>query len=106
MPIEMDDLAAAAAWSDTNFSLGLRSGGNLPADMDLRQRSNLVHLEQQLHGEWGLGQNCILSWCIHEAGVLLLVVPHYAVAEYTAAPDAGEPPQWRVSERFIMDLIS
>jgi len=79
---------------------------DLPADMDLRQRSNLVQLEKQLHREWGLGQNCILSWSVHDDGALLLVVPHYAVAEYTAMPPAGEPRQWRVSERFIMDLIS
>src|SRR6056297_2852382 len=78
----------------------------LPPDMDLRQRSNLVQLEQRLHREWGLGQNCILNWCIHDDGVLLLVVPHYAVAEYTAMPAPGEPHRWRVSERFIMDLIS
>jgi hypothetical protein len=79
---------------------------DLPPDMDLRQRSNLVQLEQRLHREWGLGQNCILNWCIHDDGVLLLVVPHYAVAEYTAMPAPGEPRRWRVSERFIMDLIS
>ena len=79
---------------------------DLPPDMDLRQRSNLVHLEKRLHGEWGLGQNCILNWSVHEDGVLLLVVPHYAVAEYTAMPAPGEPRRWRVSERFIMDLIS
>lgn len=79
---------------------------DLPADMDLRQRSKLVQLETHLHREWGLGQNCILSWSPHEEGVSLLVVPHYAVAEYTAVPDPKEPRQWRVSERFIMDLIS
>ncbi len=79
---------------------------DLPSDMDLRQRSNLVQLENELHRAWGLGQNCILSWCPHPLGVGLLVVPHYAVAEYTAVPDSTSPATWRVSERFIMDLIS
>jgi hypothetical protein len=101
-----DDYSMADPGTAGTGPLHIGSLPDLPRDMDLRQRSNLVHLEQRLHREWGLGQNCILSWCVHEAGVLLLVVPHYAVAEYTAAPAAGDPPQWRVSERFIMDLIS
>lgn len=74
--------------------------------MGLRQRSNLVHLERCLHDHWSLGQNSILSWAPLDDGLLILVVPHYAIAEYTAAPtDDPRLPQ-RVSATFITELIS
>ncbi len=102
--------------ADDQWRGGRRSRGNstlyanplsdLTADMDLRQRSNLVQLESCLHREWGLGQNCILSWAPIEDGVLLLVVPHYAVAEYSAMHSRPAERGWHVSERFIMGLIS
>ncbi|MEJ2603947.1 MAG: hypothetical protein P8172_11750 [Gammaproteobacteria bacterium] len=97
----------AAARPRPSSRLPLRLGAltEFPPEMDLRQRSNLVQLEAELHRAWGLGQNCILSWSPHPAGVALLVVPHYAVAEYTAVADSATPGAGRVSERFIMDLI-
>ena len=72
--------------------------------MGLRQRSNLTHLETALRNHWSLGQNSILSWAQLDRSVLILVVPHYAIAEYTAAPTGERPP--RVSPRFITELIS
>lgn len=89
-----------------NYSPYLDQLAGLANDMGLRQRSNLVHLERCLNDHWSLGQNSILSWAPLEDGLLILVVPHYAIAEYTAAP-ADDPrlPQ-RVSARFITELIS
>lgn len=104
--MDSEEFSTAGARHPANLSLHLGPLANLPPDLDLRQRSNLVDLETQLHRAWGLGQNCILSWSPHEEGVRLLVVPHYAVAEYAALPDPSEPRHWRVSENFIMDLIS
>jgi len=72
--------------------------------MGLRQRSNLVHLESLLHQHWSLGQNNILSWAPLDDGLLVLVVPHYAIAEYTSPTADGSPP--KVSARFITELIS
>jgi hypothetical protein len=60
------------------------------ADLDLRQRGNLLDLDRQLHQHWSLGRNLILAWCRCENGVLLLVVPHYAIAEYA---NGGYPPK-------------
>ena len=60
--------------------------------MGLRQRSNLVHLERCLHEHWSLGQNNILSWAPLDEGILILVVPHYAIAEYTSSQASGSPP--------------
>lgn len=89
-----------------NYSPYLDQLAGLANDMGLRQRSNLVHLERCLNDHWSLGQNSILSWAPLEDGILILVVPHYAIAEYTAAPtDDPRLPQ-RVSARFITELIS
>ena len=72
--------------------------------MGLRQRSNLTHLETALRNHWSLGQNSILSWSQLDRSILILVVPHYAIAEYTASTSGELPP--RVSPRFITELIS
>ncbi len=74
--------------------------------MGLRERSNLVYLEKCLHNEWGLGQRCILGWTPHDTGILILVVPHYAVAEYTTADAAQQDRGWQLSETFIKSLLS
>lgn len=72
--------------------------------MGLRQRSNLTHVEKALRSHWSLGQNCILSWSALDQSILILVVPHYAIAEYTSPlPGESRP---RVSARFITELIS
>jgi hypothetical protein len=51
-----------------------------------------------------LGQNNILSWAALDEGILILVVPHYAIAEYTAPRGDNLPP--RVSAQFVTELIS
>ena len=72
--------------------------------MGLKQRSNLTHLETILRSHWSLGQNSILSWASLDQNILILVVPHYAIAEYTAPTEGNMPP--RVSPRFVTELIS
>ena len=104
--MEFDDLSPSDIRRVANYSPYLVQLAGFANEMGLRQRSNLVHLEHCLHDAWALGQNSILSWSPLDDGVLVLVVPHYAIAEYTAAP-ADDPrlPQ-RVSARFITELIS
>ena len=104
--MEYDDLSPSDIRRVANYSPYLDQLAGFANEMGLRQRSNLVHLESCLHDAWALGQNSILSWSPLDDGVLVLVVPHYAIAEYTAAP-ADDPrlPQ-RVSARFITELIS
>ena len=88
-------------WSDHNIAEGLGlpnpssvyeilRGGE---ELDFRGRSNLVELERQLYMKWGLGRNLILAWAPYERGVLLLVVPHYAVAAYTVSTHGMAPDQ-------------
>ena len=102
--MEFDNLSQSAIRRVADYSPYLDQLAGLAEQMGLRQRSNLVQLEKSLHEQWSLGQNNILSWSPLDDGVLILVVPHYAIAEYTAPRPNGQPP--RLSPRFITELIS
>lgn len=104
--MELDDLSQSGIRRIADYSPYLDQLAGVTSEMGLRQRSNLVHLERCLHEAWSLGQNSILSWCPLDDGILVLVVPHYAIAEYTAASptDSGAPQ--KVSATFITELIS
>ena len=104
--MELDDLSPSDIRRVANYSPYLDQLAGFANEMGLRQRSNLVHLESCLHDAWALGQNSILSWSPLDDGVLVLVVPHYAIAEYTAAPAEDPRLPQRVSARFITELIS
>jgi hypothetical protein len=62
---------------------------SITAEMSLKERSDLIHLDKGLHRLWGLGQNVILSWCPEPGGISLLVIPHYAVAELSRPSGGG-----------------
>ncbi|MDA0706669.1 MAG: hypothetical protein O2805_08650 [Proteobacteria bacterium] len=102
--MEFDDLSQPGIRRIADFSPYLDQLAGLAQGMGLRQRSNLVELERSLHQHWSLGQNNILSWAPHENGLLILVVPHYAIAEYTAVGAGGQAP--KISPCFITELIS
>ena len=82
--MELDDLSQSGIRRIADFSPYLDQLAGLAQNMGLRQRSNLVHLERLLHQQWSLGQNNILSWAPFDDSIMVLVVPHYAIAEYTA----------------------
>ncbi len=84
--MNLEDLSQSGIRRIANYSPYLDQLAGLANEMGLRQRSNLVHLERCLNDHWSLGENSILSWAPLEDGLLILVVPHYAIAEYTAAP--------------------
>lgn len=102
--MEYDELSQSGIRRIANYSPYLDQLAGFANEMGLRQRSNLVHLERCLHEQWSLGQNSILSWAPLDDGILVLVVPHYAIAEYAAATSDARP--HRVSASFIMELIS
>jgi hypothetical protein len=104
--MEFDDLSQSGIRRVADYSPYLDQLAGLASEMGLKQRSNLVHLERCLNNEWSLGQNSILSWTPTEDGLLILVVPHYAIAEYTAAASNGEEYSQNISARFITELIS
>ncbi len=102
--MELDDLSQSGIRRIADYSPYLDQLAGLAQQMGLRQRSNLTHVETALRNHWSLGQNSILSWAPSDQNILILVVPHYAIAEYTSARDGAMPP--RVSPRFITELIS
>jgi hypothetical protein len=104
--MEYDELSQSGIRRIANYSPYLDQLAGLASEMGLRQRSNLVHLERCLNEAWSLGQNSLLSWSPLDDGILVLVVPHYAIAEYTAAPGEEARLPHRVSASFITDLIS
>ncbi len=102
--MELEDISRSGIRRIADYSPYLDQLAGLAQQMGLRQRSNLTHLETALRSHWSLGQNSILSWAPLDKSILILVVPHYAIAEYTS-PRAGDLPP-RVSPRFITELIS
>jgi hypothetical protein len=102
--MELEDLSQSGIRRLADFSPYLDQLAGLAQEMPLRQRSNLVHLDQSLHQHWSLGQNTILSWTPIDDGLLILVVPHYGIAEYATTQAGDQNP--RVSAHFITELIS
>lgn len=100
----LDKLSKSGIRRIADFSPYLDQLAGLAQQMGLRQRSNLTHVENALRKHWSLGQNSILSWTPLDNDILILVVPHYAIAEYTSMQDGTMPP--RVSPRFITELIT
>jgi hypothetical protein len=102
--MELDELSQSGIRRIADYSPYLDQLAGLAQQMGLRQRSNLAHVETALRSHWSLGQNIILSWAPLDQAILVLVVPHYAIAEYTSPQDGTMPP--RVSPRFVTELIS
>ena len=102
--MKLDDLSQSGIRRIADFSPYLDQLAGQAQQMGLRQRSNLVHVERCLHEHWRLGQNNILSWAKADNGLLILVVPHYAIAEYTTVRPNNQPP--KLSAKFITELIS
>jgi len=102
--MELEDISQSGIRRIADYSPYLDQLAGLAQEMGLRQRSNLVQLERALHEHWSLGANTILSWAALDEGILILVVPHYSVAEYTLPQKDDMPP--RVSPSFVTELIS
>jgi len=102
--MELDDLSQSGIRRIADYSPYLDQLAGLAQQMGLRQRSNLAHVETAFRSHWSLGQNSILSWAPSNQNILILVVPHYAIAEYTSPQDGTLPPM--VSPHFITELIS
>lgn len=102
------------SWSNVNPAHLGDSEAEL-SGMSLRERSALVDVDNRLNEQWRLGQNVLLCWCPEQRGLSVLVVPHYAVAEYAAghanpgseSPETVDSMQYRhASEDFFKSLLS
>ena len=102
--MELDELSQSGIRRIADYSPYLDQLAGLAQQMGLRQRSNLMHVESALRNHWSLGQNSILCWAPLDQSILILVVPHYAIADYTSPTEGDTPP--RLSSQFITELIS
>ena len=71
--------------------------------ISITQRANLRSLETTLRKQWRLGQSIVLCWSGTDNGILVLLVPHYFLGNYSAA---GEGEEENSNEVFIRSLIS
>lgn len=63
----------------------------------------LRQLELQLRRQWRLGQNMVLCWAPDPRGLLVVVVPHYFLGNFTAnSPDAVRRDG---NEAFVREVI-
>jgi len=77
--------------------------------LDLRQRSNLIELDRKLHSLWSLGKNFILGWAPSSDGVTLLIVHHYAIANYVIATASAPPENTSATSdphAFVMRMLT
>ncbi len=84
-------------WSDLNNDLD---------SLSLAERSNIVELDRELHAQWGLGRNFILGWSAGERRIRLLIVPHYAVADYALGARQDTDADSRESANFVMEMLA
>ncbi len=83
--------------------------GSSEDTISIVQRGNLKNIETTLHKQWRLGQNMVLCWSPTDNGILLLMVPHYFLGNFTAtAADGGEEgaKMSAARESFVRRLIS
>jgi hypothetical protein len=112
------DSADSGVYRHASVGTDVDALSSITHEMSLIERSNLIFLDKCLHKQWGLGQNVLLNWCPHGSGIALLVVPHYAVADFATAQAAesrpreigngvlAEVPRTRPSEDFFKSLLS
>jgi len=85
-------------WADFNNDLDALS---------LAERSNIVELDRELHGLWGLGRNLILGWSARDKGIELLIVPHYSVADYALGSHCDDDSEGdQEAANFVMELLA
>jgi hypothetical protein len=70
------------------------------------QRGNLKSLESTLRKQWRMGQNIVLCWSATDNGMLVLLVPHYFLGNYSAAGNGDEEDSGNANEAFIRQLLS
>ncbi|HEC91332.1 MAG TPA: hypothetical protein ENI55_06665 [Alphaproteobacteria bacterium] len=68
---------------------------------DDAERACLDGLEQRMHELWALGRNVVLVWAPLEKGLEILLIPHYALADFASDKDGGVS-----SRKFIEGVLS
>lgn len=91
--------------TDNPYSASTASPGRdaVPAVISIVQRGNLKVLEETLRKQWRLGQNMVLCWGADERGLLVILVPHYFLGNYSATVQGSEGGD---NEHFVQELLS
>jgi hypothetical protein len=97
--------------SDNKMSAGMSektpqgavSGGTNADSISIVQRGNIKTLEAAVRKQWRLGQNIVLCWSATDNGILVLLVPHYFLGNYSASAQSGAG---NSNESFIQELVS
>ncbi len=106
--VERMDSADSGIFRLASVGTYLDALASISNEIGVRERSNLIFLDRCLHEQWRLGQNVILNWCAEDDGISLLVVPHYALANYSSPHADDETAPWtgKPSEEFFKALLS
>ncbi|HED16095.1 MAG TPA: hypothetical protein ENI64_04660 [Gammaproteobacteria bacterium] len=86
------DNTAHSADQDAAGISGLQGSPLSSRPIDSTQLANLKFIEQCLYEYWSLGKNLAVGWCPVEKGILVLMIPQYALASYATenSPDDDE----------------
>jgi len=76
------DNTAHSAEQDASGISGLQGSSLSSTAIDSAQLANLKFIEQCLYEYWSLGKNLALGWCPVDKGILVLMIPQYALASY------------------------
>ncbi|MEM1111008.1 MAG: hypothetical protein AAGI11_03780 [Pseudomonadota bacterium] len=85
--------------SEDGYNAGVAGRERERPPINIVQRGNLKVIEETLRKQWRLGQNMVLCWSSDERGLLVLLVPHYFLGNYSAQ-GSGD------NEAFVRKLIS
>lgn len=77
------DNAAQFSDQDAVWISSLQGSSLSSSKINSAQLVNLKLIEQCLDKYWGLGKNLALGWCPVDKGILVLMIPQYALASYS-----------------------
>lgn len=89
---------------DADGLSGLQGSMLSTGGIDSNQLSNLKFIEQCLYQYWSLGKNLALGWCPVDKGMLVLMIPHYALASYAVANAQGRGESTPESGALLSDI--
>ncbi|MCB2102145.1 MAG: hypothetical protein KDE22_14810 [Rhodobacterales bacterium] len=86
------------SWMDAFFH---SQGEGTSPRPDQGARANMILLDEELHAHWRLGRDVILVWTPRGAGLDILVVPHYRLADFAIRSGEDRDPQARLIDAVV-----
>jgi len=85
----VQDNTAHSSDQDAAGISGLQGSPLSSRPIDNTQLANLKFIEQCLYEYWSLGKNLAVGWCPVDKGILVLMIPQYALASYATEGTQG-----------------